>query len=176
MFSDNQAAIALTRDHQFRARTKHMDMMRYHWIRWVIKQGSLRLVYCSTDDMVAKGDVGVSPEQNSLMLVGLRLDNTRSTITYTSPHTHTRFDPITIEDTNIVRILFRVELRTLDMEDGPDGALGVVLNLPVRLPQDVARHSRPLRIRDKPNGHITHFLKWLVRVALGSERLLNCPR
>jgi hypothetical protein len=68
MFSNNQAAIALTRDHQYHARTKHMDMMRYHWIRWVIKQGSLRLVYCSTDDMVAKGDVGVSPEQNSLVL------------------------------------------------------------------------------------------------------------
>ena len=36
------------------------------------------------------------------------------------------------------------------MEDGPDG--GVVLNPPVRLPQDVAPHARSLRIRDKPNG------------------------
>ena len=52
MFSDNQAAIALTRDHQYHARTKHIDV-RYHWIRWVIKQGSLRLVYCPTDNMVA---------------------------------------------------------------------------------------------------------------------------
>ena len=52
LFSDNQAAIALTRDHQYHARTKHIDV-RYHWIRWVIEQGSLRLVYCPTDDMVA---------------------------------------------------------------------------------------------------------------------------
>jgi hypothetical protein len=52
LFSDNQAAIALTRDHQYHARTKHIDM-RYHWIRWVIEQGSLKLIYCPTDDMVA---------------------------------------------------------------------------------------------------------------------------
>jgi transposase InsO family protein len=52
LFSDNQAAIALARDHQYHARTKHIDV-RYHWIRWVIEQGSLRLVYCPTDDMVA---------------------------------------------------------------------------------------------------------------------------
>jgi len=52
LFSDNQAAIALTRDHQYHACTKHIDV-RYHWIRWVIEQGSLRLVYCPTDDMVA---------------------------------------------------------------------------------------------------------------------------
>jgi hypothetical protein len=52
LFSDNQAAIALTRDHQYHARTKHIDV-RYHFIRWVIEQGSLRLIYCPTDDMVA---------------------------------------------------------------------------------------------------------------------------
>jgi hypothetical protein len=52
LFSDNQAAIALTRDHQYHARTKHIDV-RYHFIRWVIEEGSLRLIYCPTDDMVA---------------------------------------------------------------------------------------------------------------------------
>jgi transposase len=52
LFSDNQAAIALTRDHQYHARTKHIDV-RYHFIRWVIEQGTLRLIYCPTDDMVA---------------------------------------------------------------------------------------------------------------------------
>ena len=52
LFSDNQSAIALTRDHQYHTHTKHIDV-RYHWIRWVIEQGSLRLVYCPTDDMVA---------------------------------------------------------------------------------------------------------------------------
>ena len=52
MFSDNQAAITLARDHQYHAHTKHIDV-RYHWIRWVIEQGALHLVYCPTDDMVA---------------------------------------------------------------------------------------------------------------------------
>jgi hypothetical protein len=52
LFSDNQAAIALTRDHQYHARTKHIDV-RYHWIRWVVEQGAIKLIYCPTDDMVA---------------------------------------------------------------------------------------------------------------------------
>ena len=51
LFSDNQAAISLTCNHQYHARTKHINV-RYHFIRWVIEQGSLRLVYCPTDDMV----------------------------------------------------------------------------------------------------------------------------
>ena len=52
LFSNNQATIALTHDHQYHACTKHIDVC-YHWIRWVIKQGSLCLVYCPTEDMVA---------------------------------------------------------------------------------------------------------------------------
>src|SRR5713226_2540585 len=52
LFSDNQAAITLTRDHQYHTCTKHINV-RYHFIRWVIEQGSLRLIYCPTDDMVA---------------------------------------------------------------------------------------------------------------------------
>ena len=27
--------------------------VRYHWIRWVVEQGVLQLVYCPTGDMVA---------------------------------------------------------------------------------------------------------------------------
>ena len=52
MFCDNQSAIALARDHQYHARTKHIDV-RYHFIRWVVEQGVVRLVYCPTEDMVA---------------------------------------------------------------------------------------------------------------------------
>jgi len=52
MFSDNQSAIALAHDHQYHAHTKHIDV-RYHWIRWVIEQGSVQLIYCPTNDMVA---------------------------------------------------------------------------------------------------------------------------
>ena len=51
LFSDNQAAIALTCDHQYHSCTKHINV-QYHFICWVIEQGSLRLIYCPTDDMV----------------------------------------------------------------------------------------------------------------------------
>jgi hypothetical protein len=49
---DNQAAIALTKDGTYHARTKHIDI-RYHFIRFSVEEGSINLVYCPTDDMVA---------------------------------------------------------------------------------------------------------------------------
>ena len=49
---DNQSAIAIATNGNFHARTKHIDI-RYHFIRFVIKNGSLKLVYCPTDDMTA---------------------------------------------------------------------------------------------------------------------------
>jgi hypothetical protein len=52
LFSDNQSAIALTKDHQYHARTKHIDV-RFHFIRWVIEDGKLRLIFCPTGDMIA---------------------------------------------------------------------------------------------------------------------------
>ena len=52
LFSDNQSAIALMKDRQYHARTKHIDI-RFHFIRWIVENGSLRLVYCPTNEMVA---------------------------------------------------------------------------------------------------------------------------
>ena len=52
LFSDNQSAIALTKEHQYHARTKHIDV-RYHFIRWIVEDGKIRLIYCPTDEMVA---------------------------------------------------------------------------------------------------------------------------
>jgi hypothetical protein len=52
LFSDNQSAIALTKDHQYHARTKHIDI-RFHFIRWIIEEGKLCLVFCPTGDMLA---------------------------------------------------------------------------------------------------------------------------
>ena len=52
LFSDNQSAIALAKEHQYHARTKHIDI-RFHFIRWIIEEGKVRLVYCPTKDMVA---------------------------------------------------------------------------------------------------------------------------
>jgi hypothetical protein len=49
---DNQSTIALAKDGAFHARTKHIDI-RYHFIRFVVDNGSIHLIYCPTDDMVA---------------------------------------------------------------------------------------------------------------------------
>ena len=48
--SNNQSAIALAKDDRFHARTKHIDI-RYHFIRYVVEEGKVRLTYCPTEDM-----------------------------------------------------------------------------------------------------------------------------
>jgi hypothetical protein len=52
LYGDNQGAIALTRDHQYHARTKHIDI-HFHFIRWIVAKGKLKLVYCPTENMIA---------------------------------------------------------------------------------------------------------------------------
>ena len=52
LHSDNQSAIALTKDQQYHVRTKHIDV-RFHFIRWVVSEGQLSLIYCPTNDIVA---------------------------------------------------------------------------------------------------------------------------
>ena len=52
LFSDNQSAVALAKDHQYHACTKHIDI-RFHFICYAIKNGSIQLIYCPTNDMVA---------------------------------------------------------------------------------------------------------------------------
>ena len=52
LFSDNQSAITLTKDHQYHARTKHIDVC-FHFIRWIVEDGKLRLIYCPMEEMVA---------------------------------------------------------------------------------------------------------------------------
>jgi hypothetical protein len=49
---DNQSVIVLTRDHQYHACTKHIDI-RFPFIRWIIEDGKMKLVYCPTEEMVA---------------------------------------------------------------------------------------------------------------------------
>jgi hypothetical protein len=51
MFSDNQSAIALAKDHQYHVQTKHIDIC-YHLLCWIVEKGAVQLVYCPTEDMV----------------------------------------------------------------------------------------------------------------------------
>ena len=52
LFSDNKSAIALAKDHQYHVHTKHIDI-HFHFIRWIIENGSIRLIFCPTEDMLA---------------------------------------------------------------------------------------------------------------------------
>ena len=52
LYSDNQLAITLTKDHQHHMRTKHIDI-QFHFIRWIIEEGKIQLVYCPTEDILA---------------------------------------------------------------------------------------------------------------------------
>ncbi|PIL29346.1 hypothetical protein GSI_09397 [Ganoderma sinense ZZ0214-1] len=52
LLSDNLSAIALARDNQYHARTKHIDI-HFHFIRWIIEDKKIHLVYCPTEDQVA---------------------------------------------------------------------------------------------------------------------------
>jgi hypothetical protein len=42
LFSDNKSAIVLSKDHQYHACTKHIDI-QYHFICWMSEQGSIQL-------------------------------------------------------------------------------------------------------------------------------------
>ena len=52
LFCDSKSAIALAHDGHYHARTKHIDI-RYHFIRYIIEAGTIKLVYCPTNDMTA---------------------------------------------------------------------------------------------------------------------------
>jgi hypothetical protein len=70
LFSDNQSAIALTKEHQYHAHTKHIDV-RFHFIRWVIEEGKLRLIYCPTEEMVADALTKALPSTKVKHVLGL---------------------------------------------------------------------------------------------------------
>jgi hypothetical protein len=52
VYCDNQGAIALASNNKFHGRTKHIDLW-YHYICELVKNGTLRLEYCPTDDNLA---------------------------------------------------------------------------------------------------------------------------
>ena len=52
LFSDSKSAIALANDGHYHACTKHIDI-RYHLIHYIIEAGTIKLVYCPTNDMTA---------------------------------------------------------------------------------------------------------------------------
>ena len=81
IFSDNQAAIAIAHHPEFHARTKHIDIA-YHFLRDLVKSGTLNLVYINTHqnlaDIFTKGlprithqdltyEIGLLPDQGGVL-------------------------------------------------------------------------------------------------------------
>ena len=81
IFSDNQAAVSISHHPEFHARTKHIDIS-YHFLRDLIKSGTLNVVYVNTQnnlaDIFTKGlprathqnlsyEIGVLPDQGGVL-------------------------------------------------------------------------------------------------------------
>ena len=60
IFSNNQSAITLAKDHQYHAQMKHIDI-HYYFLQWIIERGVIQLIYYLTEDMVADTPTKVSP-------------------------------------------------------------------------------------------------------------------
>jgi len=58
LYGDNQSALAIARDPQYHARSKHFDV-KSHFVRDKIRDGVIKDVYCPTDDMIA--DILIKP-------------------------------------------------------------------------------------------------------------------
>ena len=52
LYCDNQSTIAVAKNDQYHARTKHIDI-RYHFIRESISREIIEICYCPTENMVA---------------------------------------------------------------------------------------------------------------------------
>ena len=69
--SDNQGSSALAKNPIQHARTKHIDI-RHHFIREMVENKEVEIVYCGTDDMVA--DIltkGLSREKHNRFVEGM---------------------------------------------------------------------------------------------------------
>lgn len=52
ILEDNQSAIAMSKNPQFHGRAKHIDI-RHHFVRELVEEETIELMYCPTEDMVA---------------------------------------------------------------------------------------------------------------------------
>ena len=52
IFEDNQSAICVAKNQQTSGQMKHIDI-RYHFVRELVEAGRIKLVYCSTEQIIA---------------------------------------------------------------------------------------------------------------------------
>jgi len=54
LYGDNQGAIALAKNPQFHARSKHINI-QHHYVREKVEDNTIRLEYIPTEEQVANG-------------------------------------------------------------------------------------------------------------------------
>ena len=52
VYEDNQTCLAIASNHMSQKRTRHIDI-RYHFIRDFVQDGTIKVVYCVTKNMLA---------------------------------------------------------------------------------------------------------------------------
>ena len=62
IYADNRGAKSVANDTKFRARTKHIAVP-YHYQRQAIEDGTIKLIYISTNEMAADGLTKPLPAQ-----------------------------------------------------------------------------------------------------------------
>ena len=70
LFEDNQSAICISKNAKNHPRTKHIDI-KFHYIRDLIAANKVKLIYCSTEHMLADIFTKPLPADRFLKLVKL---------------------------------------------------------------------------------------------------------
>ena len=52
IYEDNQSAINMSKNPNYHGRAKHIDI-KHHFVRNQVDKNTVKIVYCSTNDMVA---------------------------------------------------------------------------------------------------------------------------
>ena len=76
LYCDNQSAIAMVKNDQYHAHTKHIDI-RYHFIHETVAHNTVKIQYCPTDQMIANiftKALSVKTFEALCKLLGIHLD------------------------------------------------------------------------------------------------------
>jgi len=88
IYGDNQGSLALAKNPEYHARTKHIDI-QYHFIRECVENGKIAIEYIPTEDMLADGMTkALARDRHCLLTRRMGVSATWSTATPSPPPSH----------------------------------------------------------------------------------------